>query len=62
MADLYTMQDPTTQYPTPPFKKQPQRVPGLAKTMIPKPDHIMSEFGVKPNRAIMEKLISVGPE
>jgi NAD(P)-dependent dehydrogenase (short-subunit alcohol dehydrogenase family) len=39
MSDLYTMQDPTTQYPVPKFKKQPQRAPGLAKSMIPKPDH-----------------------
>jgi NAD(P)-dependent dehydrogenase (short-subunit alcohol dehydrogenase family) len=39
MSDLYTMQDPTTQYPVPKFKKQPQRAPGLAKAMIPKPDH-----------------------
>src|SRR5258707_13726104 len=39
MSDLYTMQDPTTQYPVPKFKKQPHRAPGLAKSMIPKPDH-----------------------
>ncbi len=35
----YTMQDPRSQYPSPPFKKQPQNAPGLAKTMIPEPDH-----------------------
>jgi NAD(P)-dependent dehydrogenase (short-subunit alcohol dehydrogenase family) len=33
------MQDPTTQYATPPFDKQPQPVPGLAQDMSPKPDH-----------------------
>lgn len=35
----YTMQDPRTQYPQPPFPKQPQQAPGLAKHMDPKPDH-----------------------
>ena len=33
------MQDPTRQYPKPPFDKQTQDEPGLAKAMIPKPDH-----------------------
>lgn len=36
---LYTMQDPTRQYPRPPFKRQPQPAPGLAQDMVPKPDH-----------------------
>jgi NAD(P)-dependent dehydrogenase (short-subunit alcohol dehydrogenase family) len=35
----YTFQDPRTQYPKPPFPKQPQPAPGLAKEMDPKPDH-----------------------
>jgi NAD(P)-dependent dehydrogenase (short-subunit alcohol dehydrogenase family) len=35
----YTIQDPRTQYPKPPFPKQPQPAPGLAKKMDPKPDH-----------------------
>jgi hypothetical protein len=39
MADLYTLQDPTKQYPLPKFKHQPQRIPGLARKMQPKPDH-----------------------
>lgn len=39
MADLYTLQDPTKQYPVPKFKHQPQRVPGLDKKMQPKADH-----------------------
>ena len=34
-----TMQDPRTQYPQPPFKRQPQSAPGLAADMDPKPDH-----------------------
>ncbi|MCW2923925.1 MAG: NAD(P)-dependent oxidoreductase [Thermoleophilia bacterium] len=37
--DQYTMQDPTTMHPRPPFPKQPQPQPGLAKLMDPKPDH-----------------------
>ena len=32
-------QDPTTQYPQPPFDKQPQPAPGLASEMTPRPDH-----------------------
>jgi NAD(P)-dependent dehydrogenase (short-subunit alcohol dehydrogenase family) len=35
----YTLQNPTTQYPAPKFKKQAQSEPGLAKDMKPKPDH-----------------------
>ncbi len=33
------MQDPRTQYPQPPFPRQPQEAPGLAQAMNPKPDH-----------------------
>ena len=36
--DLYTLQDPTKQYPTPKFNRQPQSVPGLQSDMTPKPD------------------------
>jgi len=39
MTDRLTMQDPRTQYPQPPFPRQPQPVPGLAADMDPKPDH-----------------------
>jgi NAD(P)-dependent dehydrogenase (short-subunit alcohol dehydrogenase family) len=39
MTDQYTMQDPRTQYPRPPFQKQPQKAPGLGREMTPKPDH-----------------------
>lgn len=38
-TDQYTMQDPITQYPAPPFPEQEQSEPGLAKEMTPKPDH-----------------------
>jgi hypothetical protein len=53
MADLYTIQDPTTQYPSPPFQMQTQDVPGLAKRMLPKPDHGENSYrgsGRLPNR------------
>jgi NAD(P)-dependent dehydrogenase (short-subunit alcohol dehydrogenase family) len=33
------MEDPRSKYPTPPFKKQTQHWPGLARDMDPKPDH-----------------------
>lgn len=29
----------TTKFPAPPFKKQPQEIPGIASKMIPIPDH-----------------------
>lgn len=38
-TNQYSMRDPTTQYPRPPFEEQPQRPPGLAKDMKPRPDH-----------------------
>src|SRR4051812_28523281 len=33
------MQNPLTEYPKPPFKKQHQEPPGLASKMDPRPDH-----------------------
>ena len=53
MVDLYTLQDPTKQYPRPKFKHQPQNVPGLAKKMTPHPDHGEESYrgsGRLPNR------------
>src|ERR1700754_3693279 len=53
MSDLYTLQDPTKQYPQPKFKRQPQRVPGLDKKMVPKADHGETSYvghGRLPNR------------
>jgi NAD(P)-dependent dehydrogenase (short-subunit alcohol dehydrogenase family) len=38
-TDQFTMQDPTKQYPRPDFAKQSQSPPGIAKDMVPKPDH-----------------------
>ncbi|WP_144150098.1 SDR family oxidoreductase [Paraburkholderia sp. BCC1885] len=40
----FAMQDPTTQYPQPDFERQPQSAPGLAKQMIPQPDHGESSY------------------
>jgi NAD(P)-dependent dehydrogenase (short-subunit alcohol dehydrogenase family) len=39
MTARLTMQDPRTQYPQPPFPRQPQPVPGEASRMDPVPDH-----------------------
>ena len=39
MADRLAMQDTREQYPKPPFPRQPQPVPGLARKMEPQPDH-----------------------
>ena len=39
MPDQFTMQDPRSQYPRPPFPKQPQSAPGLTARMDPVPDH-----------------------
>ena len=33
------MQDPTKQYPAPPFPRQPQNAPGVTAKMTPDPDH-----------------------
>ncbi|OOQ61515.1 SDR family oxidoreductase [Mucilaginibacter pedocola] len=35
----FTLDDPTTKYPKPPFKEQSQPWPGLASKMEPRPDH-----------------------
>ena len=35
----FSLTDPRSQYPRPPFPKQPQTAPGLASDMDPKPDH-----------------------
>ena len=42
MADTpnqYAIQDPLTQYPRPPFPRQPQDAPGSIEKMDPRPDH-----------------------
>ncbi len=39
VSNQHVMQDPVSQYPKPPFPRQKQSEPGLAKAMKPKPDH-----------------------
>jgi NAD(P)-dependent dehydrogenase (short-subunit alcohol dehydrogenase family) len=39
VAARAALQDPTAKYPKPPFKKQQQPWPGLARRMEPRPDH-----------------------
>ena len=51
--DLYTLQDPTKQYPQPKFPETPQSVPGLDSKMTPKADHGETSYrgsGRLPNR------------
>ncbi len=53
MSSLYTLQDPTTQYPQPDFDHQPQAVPGSDRKMKPRPDHGETSYrgsGRLPNR------------
>jgi hypothetical protein len=53
MSDLYTLQDPTKQYPQTRFRRQSQKVPGLARKMTPKPDSGEESYrgsGRLPNR------------
>ncbi len=38
------VEDPTTKYPRPPFREQPQPWPGLASKMDPRPDHGESSY------------------
>ncbi|HEY0779768.1 MAG TPA: SDR family oxidoreductase [Gemmatirosa sp.] len=38
-ADQHALQNPVTQYPQPPFPRQPQGAPGTVHEMTPKPDH-----------------------
>lgn len=39
MTEKYTLHDPRTLYPAPPFPKQRQARPGIAEKMQPEPDH-----------------------
>lgn len=39
LTDRYKKQDPTKQYPQPPFPRQPQSRPGSVNKMEPEPDH-----------------------
>lgn len=39
MSNRLKMQDPRSQYPAPPFPRQPQPAPGLARRLDPQADH-----------------------
>jgi hypothetical protein len=39
VKSLYTLQDPTKQYPQPKFKRRTQTAPGSDKKMTPRADH-----------------------
>jgi NAD(P)-dependent dehydrogenase (short-subunit alcohol dehydrogenase family) len=55
-----TLQDPTTKYPQPPFKRQSQPWPGLAGKMEPKPDHGESSYRGSGRLAGRKALITGG--
>jgi NAD(P)-dependent dehydrogenase (short-subunit alcohol dehydrogenase family) len=53
VKNLYTLQDPTKQYPQPKFKRQTQTAPGSDQKMSPKADHGETSYrgsGRLPNR------------
>lgn len=55
----YTFQDPRSQFPQPPFPKQPQESPGLASKMDPKPDHGEESYEGK-DRLVGRKALITG--
>ncbi len=55
------MQDPRTQYPQPPFARQPQRAPGLDSAMDPKPDHGETSY-VGHGRLVGRKALVTGAD
>ena len=44
MSDSTVLHDPRSQYPAPPFPRQPQPAPGLIAPMDPAPDHGESSY------------------
>jgi NAD(P)-dependent dehydrogenase (short-subunit alcohol dehydrogenase family) len=54
------MDDPRSKYPKPPFKKQTQRWPGLARDMDPKPDHGETSYRGSARLAGRKALITGG--
>ncbi|HET7809937.1 MAG TPA: SDR family oxidoreductase [Steroidobacteraceae bacterium] len=54
------MQDPRTRFPKPPFPKQTQAWPGLARDMKPKPDHGESSYQGSGRLAGRKALITGG--
>jgi NAD(P)-dependent dehydrogenase (short-subunit alcohol dehydrogenase family) len=53
-------QDPRTQYPSPPFPKQPQAAPGLATRMDPQPDHGETSYAGSGKLAGRKALVTGG--
>jgi NAD(P)-dependent dehydrogenase (short-subunit alcohol dehydrogenase family) len=56
----FTMEDPRSKYPRPPFRKQTQPWPGLAHEMDPKPDHGESSYQGSGRLAGRKALITGG--
>jgi NAD(P)-dependent dehydrogenase (short-subunit alcohol dehydrogenase family) len=56
----YTFQDPRSQFPQPPFPRQPQNTPGLAVKMDPTPDHGESSYEGKDRLKGRRALITGG--
>jgi NAD(P)-dependent dehydrogenase (short-subunit alcohol dehydrogenase family) len=54
------MEDPRSKYPKPPFKKQTQHWPGLARDMNPKPDHGETSYRGSGRLADRKALITGG--
>jgi NAD(P)-dependent dehydrogenase (short-subunit alcohol dehydrogenase family) len=54
------MDDPRSKYPKPPFRKQTQRWPGLARDMDPKPDHGETSYRGSARLAGRKALITGG--
>jgi NAD(P)-dependent dehydrogenase (short-subunit alcohol dehydrogenase family) len=59
-SDIYTPQNPITQYPAPPFAPQQQSTPGLFSEMDPKPDHGEESYVGKGRLAGRKALITGG--
>jgi hypothetical protein len=54
------LEDPTTKYPKPPFKRQQQPWPGLARDMDPRPDHGETRYRGSARLAGRKALITGG--
>ncbi|WP_240903135.1 SDR family oxidoreductase [Sphingobacterium sp. SGG-5] len=55
--EMENQKNPTTGYPTPPFKKQDQEVPGIEGALEPKADH--GEDSYKGNNLLTDKAVII---
>ncbi|HZS81458.1 MAG TPA: hypothetical protein VFA50_01200 [Stellaceae bacterium] len=55
-----SMEDPRSKYPKPPFRKQTQPWPGLARDTAPKPDHGEASYRGSRRLAGRKALVTVG--